>query len=67
MRVLTAGGEIELARHYLWAKGAGGAFPADAPAGIERGRVSPGARQILCRLGMAQDFFAHLRAPLFEK
>jgi hypothetical protein len=56
VRVLTAGGEIELSRRYVWAKGQGGTFPADAPAGIEQGHVSPGARQILCRMGMVQDF-----------
>ena len=56
MRVLTAGGEIELSRPYFWAKGEGGTFPADAPLGIEQGRLSRGARQILCRMGMVQDF-----------
>lgn len=56
MRVLTADGEIELERRYFWAKGKGGLFPADALVGIEQGRVSPGAREILCRLGMVQDF-----------
>jgi hypothetical protein len=56
VRVLTAGGEIELERRYFWAQGSGGVFPADASVGIDDGRVSPGARQILCRLGMVQDF-----------
>ena len=56
MRVLTAGGEVTLARPYFWAKGAGGVFPADAAAGIDAGRVSPGARQVLCRLGMVESF-----------
>jgi hypothetical protein len=56
VRVLTADGEIELNRPYFWAKGQAGVFPADAPAGIGQGRVSPGAREILCRLGMVQDF-----------
>jgi hypothetical protein len=54
--VLTAGGEIEVQRPYFWAKDKGGLFPADASLGIEQGRVSPGAREILCRLGMVQDF-----------
>jgi hypothetical protein len=54
--VLTAGGEIEVERRYFWAKGQGGQFPADAPMGIDERRVSPGAREILCRLGMVQDF-----------
>jgi hypothetical protein len=56
VRVLTADGEIELKRRYFWAKGKVGLFPADAPVGIDEGRVSPGAREILCRLGMVQDF-----------
>jgi hypothetical protein len=56
VRVLTADGEIELERRYFWAKGKVGLFPADAPLGIDQGRVSPGAREILCRLGMVQDF-----------
>ena len=55
-RVLTASGEIELSRHYLWAKGYGGICPADGPLGIEGSRVSPGARQVLCRMGMVEDF-----------
>ena len=54
--MLTAGGEIEVERRYFWAKGKGGLFPADAPMGIDLGRVSPGAREVLCRLGMVQDF-----------
>jgi hypothetical protein len=56
VRVLTAGGEIELHRPYFWAAGRGGGCPADEAAGIERDRNSPGAREILCRLGMLQDF-----------
>jgi hypothetical protein len=56
VRVLTAGGEVTLARPYFWARGSGGVFPADAAAGIDAGRVSPGARQVLCRLGMVQGF-----------
>lgn len=54
--MLTASGEIEVERPYFWAKGEGGLFPADASLGIEQGRVSPGAREILCRLAMVQDF-----------
>jgi ribosome-associated translation inhibitor RaiA len=56
VRVLTADGEIELSRRYFWGKGQGGACPADEPVGIEQGRTSPGAREILCRLGLMQDF-----------
>ena len=55
-RVLTADGEIELSRPYFWAKGHTGVFPADALAGIDNGRVSRGATEILCRMGMTQDF-----------
>jgi hypothetical protein len=54
--VLTAGGEIELHRPYFWAAGQAGIYPADEAAGIEQNHDSPGARQILCRLGMLQDF-----------
>lgn len=59
-RVLTAGGEVGLSRPYFWAKGEGGACPADAALGIGGGdkfaRVSPGAREVMCRLGVVQDF-----------
>lgn len=58
-RVLTAGGEVALSRPYFWAKGEGGACPADAALGIDGGRfarVSPGAREVMCRLGVVQDF-----------
>jgi ribosome-associated translation inhibitor RaiA len=54
--VLTADGAIELKRPYFWGKDQGGVCPADDPVGIEAGRTSPGAREILCRLGMVQDF-----------
>jgi hypothetical protein len=55
--VLSVGGEIELCRPYFWAKGAGGVYPVDRAAGLEQhGCVSPGAREILCRLGMVEDF-----------
>ena len=56
MRVLTADGAIELKRPYFWGKDQGVVCPADDPVGIEAGRTSPGAREILCRLGMVQDF-----------
>jgi hypothetical protein len=56
VRVLTADGEIELRRRYFWAKGHDGLCPADKVMGIDDGRVSPGAREILCRLGMVQGF-----------
>jgi hypothetical protein len=54
--VLTADGEIELKRPYFWAREHAGVFPADALAGIDNRRVSPGATEILCRMGMTQDF-----------
>ncbi len=54
--MLTADGEIELSRRYFWAKGQAGMYPVDRSAGIDQERVSPGAREILCRLGMVQDF-----------
>ena len=55
-RVLTADGEIKLKRPYFWGKGRTGIFPADAAVGITDGRVSPGAKEVLCRLGIVQDF-----------
>jgi len=59
--VLSVGGEVELGRRYFWAKGAGGVYPVDAAAGVDdddgpHGGVSPGAREVLCRLGMVEDF-----------
>jgi hypothetical protein len=56
--VLSVGGEVELSRRYFWAKGAGGVYPVDEAAGIDGddGCVSPGAREVPCRLGMTEDF-----------
>jgi hypothetical protein len=58
--VLTAGGEVALSRPYFWSKGRGGVCPADAALGIDGGgkfaRVSPGAREVMCRLGVVEDF-----------
>jgi len=56
VRVLTAGGEVERARRYFWARGRGGVFPLDEALGIAAGRVSPGAAEVCCRMGMVQDF-----------
>jgi hypothetical protein len=55
-RVLSVGGEVELNRRYFWAKGLGGRYPVDEAAGIDDEHVSPGAREVLCRLGMVEDF-----------
>lgn len=55
-RVLTADGEIELQHRYFWTAGSGGAYPSDEAAGIAQESVSPGAREILCRMGMIEDF-----------
>lgn len=57
-RVLTVGGELKLSRKYYWAKGCGGQYPQDAALGIEQSRTSPGALEVLCRLGMTEDFAA---------
>jgi ribosome-associated translation inhibitor RaiA len=54
--VLTAGGAIEFKRRYFWEAGQSGIYPADAAAGIEGGSVSPGACEILCRMGIVEDF-----------
>jgi len=56
VRVLTVGGEIEVRRRYFWSKATGGNCPADASLGIHDGRVSPGARELCCRMGVVQDF-----------
>jgi len=56
VRVLTVGGEVELRRRYFWSQGQGGGHPADAWVGIAGDRVSPGARELCCTLGVVQDF-----------
>ncbi len=53
--MLTAGGEIEITRRYFWAAGRG-VYPVDTAAGIADSHVTPGAREICCRMGMVQDF-----------
>ncbi len=55
-RVLTAGGEVALSRRYFWAKGQGGRYPADRLLGVEERRISPGASEVLCRMGIVEDF-----------
>lgn len=52
----SVGGEVELNRRYFWAQGVAGVYPVDQAAGVEQGCVSPGAGEVLCRLGMTQDF-----------
>lgn len=54
--ILTVGGAVEFERRYFWAPSRTGVFPADAAAGIDTGNVSPGACEILCRMGLIQDF-----------
>src|SRR3990172_1024556 len=56
VHVLTVDGEIELIRRYFWSKECGGPYPVDAVMGIEWGRVSPGALQLCCTMGVIQDF-----------
>ena len=56
-RVLTAGGEVELRRRYYWAPGRTGVYPVDQAAGLGAG-ASPGAREIVCRLGLVENFAA---------
>ena len=55
-RVLSAGGEIEVLRRYFWSQDHGGTYPADAAIGIAASRVTAGACEICCRMGMTQDF-----------
>lgn len=54
--VLSAGGELRLVRRYCWSKHLGGACPADALVGVEQSVVTPGARELCCVVGIAQDF-----------
>jgi hypothetical protein len=54
--VLTLGGEIQLSRRYFWSKSASGLYPVDEAVGIDSRAVSPGAREICCSMGIAQDF-----------
>lgn len=44
-----------MSRRYYWCQESG-VCPADGLLGIEAGRVSPGAKQVCCRLGMLQNF-----------
>lgn len=53
--MLTAGGEIEITRRYFWAAGRG-VYPVETAAGIADSHVTPGAREICCRMAMVQDF-----------
>jgi len=54
--VLRVGGELNLSRHYFWGKGHGGACPVDEALGLTQDRVSPGAREVICRMGIVEDF-----------
>jgi hypothetical protein len=56
VRLLTVGGDIRLLRRYFWSTRFGGQFPVDAVLGITASAVSPGASQLCCSMGIAQDF-----------
>lgn len=56
IRVLTVGGDVRLHRRYFWSPRRGGQFPADRLLGINASSVSPGALQLCCSMGIAQDF-----------
>ena len=56
LAVLSAAGELVLARRYYWGEGAGGLYPSDARAGIEASVVTAGAREVCCLMGLASDF-----------
>lgn len=43
-------------RRYRWARGEGGIAPVDEVLGIEKGRISPGARELCCIMGAGQNF-----------
>jgi len=54
--VLSAAGELVLRRRYFWGEGAGGCYPSDEKAGIAASRVTAGAREVCCVMGLASDF-----------
>ena len=54
--MLTAGGEVCLSRRYFWRPGGCGVYPVDALLGLAESRVSPGAKEMLCRMGIVEDF-----------
>jgi len=54
--VLTASGEVSLSRRYFWCQGGGGVYPVDPSLGLGESRVSPGAREMICRMGIVEDF-----------
>ena len=54
--MLTADGELALERKYFWSKQCGGVCPADHLCGVAESSVSPGARELCCLMGIAQDF-----------
>ena len=56
VRVLTADGEITLSRRYFAKQGQPGLYPADALVGIASSRVTSGAKEVLCLMGMMVDF-----------
>jgi len=56
VRVLTVSGEVPLTRRYFWGKDQGGICPADQMLGIGQSHVSPGAREVICRMGIVEDF-----------
>jgi hypothetical protein len=56
VHVLTVSGEVEVSRPYFWSKKEGGLFPADVALGIDAQRVSKGAMQLCCTMGVIQDF-----------
>ncbi len=43
-------------RQYFWQAGIGGQTPTDDVLGIKASRISPGATEIICRLGTSEDF-----------
>jgi len=56
-RVISVGGNLELSRRYYWIKGKAGVFPVDQALGIEQdGSITPGAVQMMVRMGMVGDF-----------
>jgi hypothetical protein len=54
--LLTVSGHVQLYRRYFWSVRFGGQFPVDEVLGITASAVSPGASQLCCSMGIAQDF-----------
>ena len=53
---MTLHGDIQVTRRYVIGTNKEGSFPVDAALGLDEHGVSPGAREVACRLGMEYCF-----------